>query len=140
MWKPPNRNFRWLKDHFFAGISTVMLFQLSYLAALFFLALCCGFWVYPQIKGMSAMMRTLWIAVFSSFGFFLYISGEYLTHLVWSRHVKRSDQKLSVQKNGTDNQLVNKPKLSWYQMICHHPNVINDPSVYSWKQLRDKQD
>ena len=123
-----------------AGMATVMLIQLSYLAALFFLALYCGFWVYPQIKGMSAMMRTAWILVFSSFGFSLYISGEYLTHLVWSCHVKRSNQNVSIFKNGNDNQLLNKPRLPWYQMICHHPNAFNEPCVYSRTQLRDKQD
>ena len=124
----------------FAGMATVMLFQLSYLAALFFLALHCGFWVYPQIKGMSAMVRAVWILVFSSFGFSLYISGEYLTHLAWSCHVKRNNQNLSILKNRNDNQLLKKPRLTWYQIICHHPNAFNEPCVYPSTQMRDKQD
>ena len=116
-----------------AGMLTTLLFLLSYLAALFFLAQYCGFWVYPQIKGMSALMRTFWIVLLSSFGLLLNLLGEYFTHLVWSSHVNGNHG-----GHCRDNNAIHKPTLTWYQIICRHPNTSDYPCVYS--QLRVKQE
>ena len=121
-----------------AGMLTTLLFLLSYLAALFFLAQYCGFWVYPQIKGMSTLMRTFWIALLSSFGLLLNLLGEYFTHLVWSCHVNGNHRVPCMENNETQNQPTHKPALSWYQIICRHPNTSDYSCVYS--QLRVKQE
>ena len=116
-----------------AGMFTTLLFLFSYLAALFFLAHYCGFWVYPQIKGMSALMRTFWIVLLSSFGLLLNLLGEYFTHLVWSSHVNGNHGGHCIENNA-----IHKPTLTWYQIICRHPNTSDYPFVYS--QLRVKQE
>ena len=114
-----------------AGMLTTLLFLFSYLAALFLLAHYCGFWVYPQIKGMSALMRIFWITLLSSFGLLLNLLGEYFTHLVWSSHVKHGGHSI-------ENNAIHKPTLTWYQIICRHPNTSDYQCVYS--QIRVKQE
>ena len=121
-----------------AGMATTLLFLWSYLAALILLANYCGFWVYPQFKGMSALMRTLIFAILSSFGLLLNLLGEYFTHLVWSCHVNRNHRAPCMGNSVTQNQPTHKPALTWYQIICRHPNAYNDPCVYS--ELRVKQE
>ena len=73
-----------------SGIAAISLFVMSYLAWVFFIAFYGGFWVYPILKKLDAAKRTLFLVVCAMGSALLYIGGEILNNLVWSRHVQAS--------------------------------------------------
>ena len=65
--------------------STCVLFFLSYVVWIFYIAYVGGFWVYPVLEYLDIGQRALFILVCAVFALCLYIVGEYCNYIAWGK-------------------------------------------------------
>ena len=87
---------------------SLFVFIASYLAWTLIVAHFGGFWVYPIFKVLGQVQRIVFMLFCSMFGGFLYILGEALNNLVWSKysHMAKEDiyGKLNLKEKGKEPQ------------------------------------
>ena len=69
------------------GLATIFIFIALYLTWTLIVAHLGGFWVYPIFKVLGPVQRAIFMAFCSLFGGFLYLIGEGLNNIVWSKNV-----------------------------------------------------
>ena len=86
--------------------STCVLFFLSYVVWIFYIAYVGGFWVYPVLEYLDIGQRALFILVCAVFALCLYIVGEYCNYIAWGKQPQtvkefksNSQEELSDQEN-----------------------------------------
>ena len=73
-----------------SGMVITSLFAMAYVLWLLFIAFYGGFWVYPLLKILDRVERTFVIVMCVVGCAILYLGGEVLTTLVWSKHIHAS--------------------------------------------------
>ena len=68
--------------------STSLIFFLSYIGWIFYIAFAGGFWVYPILQYLDAGQRALFIFVCAVFAICLYMVGEACNYVVWGKQSK----------------------------------------------------
>ena len=69
------------------GLATIFIFIALYLTWTLIVAHLGGFWVYPIFKVLGPVQRAIFMVFCSLFGGFLYLIGEGLNNIVWSKNV-----------------------------------------------------
>ena len=69
------------------GLATIFIFIALYLTWTLIVAHLGGFWVYPIFKVLGPVQRAIFMVFCSLFGGFLYLIGEGLNSIVWSKNV-----------------------------------------------------
>ena len=82
-----------------------MLFLLSYVALIFYIAYAGGFWVYPVLRVLNTVQRAVFIVICGIFGVCIYLVGEHCNHLVWGSAAQ--DTVTMNQKNESGKQRFN---------------------------------
>lgn len=72
------------KESFVKGVGATVLFLLSYLIWICFIAWYADFWVYPVLSVLSPVNRGIFIAFCGILGCFLYKFGEGVNKFFWS--------------------------------------------------------
>ena len=68
--------------------SACVMFYLSYVGWIFYIAFAGGFWVYPILQHLGTGQRAGFIAVCAVFAIFLYLIGETCHKMVWGKEYK----------------------------------------------------
>ena len=77
-----------------SGIATTFSFCLLYLSWTLIVAHFGGIWVYPIFEVLDTVQRGIFMLFCSMFGGLLYLVGESLNNVVWSKHSKIAEAEI----------------------------------------------